>query len=159
MPLLTDLVRKPPAQTIKVLALRGLVRLVPQMEAADAKKLDLLKEALALTERNEEKKLILGALGNIPTADCLALIATHLDNPALQEEACLAAVAVAEKLVPRHRAQVTAVMKQVAGKTANKDLAAQAAAAEGQARVSPAAGQITHFSQTNLHFVPGEGWG
>jgi hypothetical protein len=54
--------------------------------------------------------------------DALALAAPHLKNPVLKEEACSAAVVIAEKLAPNGDAQVTAVMKHVAKTTANKKL-------------------------------------
>ena len=82
------------------------MRLVPQEDAPDAKKFDHLKEAMALADRNEEKQLVLSALGNVPTADALALVASHLDNPSLKEEACLAAVTIAEKIAPGHERRV-----------------------------------------------------
>ncbi len=114
LPLVAELIKTAPTKTIKILALRGFVRLVPQQDAPDAKKLDSLKEAMALADRNEEKRLVLSALGNVPTVDALALVTSHLDNPALKEEACLAAVAIAEKIASSHAAEVTAAMKQVA---------------------------------------------
>ncbi|MGA2622118.1 MAG: HEAT repeat domain-containing protein, partial [Thermoguttaceae bacterium] len=67
LPLLSDLTKKAPSKTVQILALQGFVRLVPQQDAPDAKKLDWLKEALALADRNEEKRLVLSALGNVPT--------------------------------------------------------------------------------------------
>ena len=133
-PLVAELLKTPPSKTIKVLALRGFVRLVPQQDAPDAKKLESLKEAMALADRNEEKRLVLSALGNVPTVEALALVTSHLDNAALKEEACLAAVAIAEKIAAGHGAEVTAAMKQVAKLTANKKLAARANAIARQAK-------------------------
>lgn len=104
------------------------MRLVPQQDAPDAKKLDALKEAMALADRSEEKRLVLSALGNVPTVDALTLVTSHLDNPELKEEACLAAVAIAEKIASEHGAEATAAMRQVANATTNKKLAAQASA-------------------------------
>ena len=134
LPLVAELLKTPPSKTIKVLALRGFVRLVPQQDAPDAKKLESLKDAMAQAERNEEKRLVLSALGNVPTAEALALVASHLEDAALKEEACLAAVAIAEKIAASHGAEVTAAMKQVAKLTANKKLAAEANALVRQAK-------------------------
>ena len=120
-------------KTIKILALRGLVRLVPQDNSPDAKKFDALKRAMALADRDEERQLVLSALGNVATADSLALVASYLDNPALKEEACLAAVTIAEKIASRD-ARLAAVMKQVAKVTANKELAARANAIARRAK-------------------------
>lgn len=134
LPLVAGLIKKAPSETIKILALRGFVRLVPMEDAPAAKKLDSLKEAMGLASRTEEKRLVLSALGNVATPDALTLIASHLDNAALKEEACLAAVSVAEKIVGAHGAEAAAVMKQVAKTTANKKLAARANAVARQAK-------------------------
>jgi len=128
LPAVADLLKTAPTKTIKVLALRGFVRLVPQQETPDATKLASLKDAMALAERSEEKRLVLSALGNIATADALALVASSLDDDALKEEACLAAVAIAEKIASRHGAEVAAAMQKVAKRTANKKLAGRARA-------------------------------
>ncbi len=133
LPLLADLVKTPPSGTIKILALRGYVRLVPQQDAPDAKKLDSLKDAMRVADRNEEKRLVLSALGNVPTVEALTLVTSHLDNAVLKEEACLAAVAIAEKIASDGD-EVTAAMKQVAKATADKGVAARANALARKAK-------------------------
>ncbi|MGA2619608.1 MAG: hypothetical protein ABSF26_18515, partial [Thermoguttaceae bacterium] len=75
-----------------------------------------------------EKRLVLSALGNVPTVEALTLVASRLDDPAVKEETCLAAVAIAEKIAAGHAAEVSVAMKRVATLTANKKLAARAAA-------------------------------
>ncbi len=134
LPLVAELVKSPPSKTIKVLALRGFVRLVPQQDAPDAQKLESLKDAMAQAERNEEKRLVLSALGNVPSAGSLAVVTAHLETPVLKEEACLAAVAIAEKIVSSHGGEVAAAMTQVAKLTANEKLAARAKALARQAK-------------------------
>ena len=108
--------------------------LVPMQDAPDAKKLEALRDAMAQAERTEEKRLVLSALGNVATADSLALVVSNLETPALTEEACLAAVAIAERLAASHKAEVAAAMKQVAKLTANKKLAGRANALARQAK-------------------------
>lgn len=82
---------------VQVLALRGAVEAIGQEPNAEAR-LPLLRQALNLSQRPEEKKLVLGRLGQIPTADSLALLTPHLADPVLAEEAAVAAISVAEKL-------------------------------------------------------------
>ncbi len=89
-------------------------------------KVESLKDAMAQADRTEEKRLVLSALGDVRTVDALKLVTSHLDNADLKEEACLAAVAIAEKIAARHGAEVAAAMKQVAKLTTNKKLAARA---------------------------------
>jgi HEAT repeat protein len=134
LPLLAALVESPPTKTVKVLALRGFVRLVSLEASPAAQKLAQLDNAMAMAERNEEKWLVLSALGEIPTVDALATVASHLDNPALREEACQAAVAIAEKIATVNRAEVAAAMRQVAQRTADKKLAARAKALAQEAK-------------------------
>ena len=134
LPLVAKLVKSGPTKTIKILALRGFVRLVPQQDAPDAKKLESLQEAMALADRTEEKRLVLTALGNVPTAEALALVASHLEDPGLKEEACLAAVAIAEKIASGHGDEVTAAMRRVAKLAGSKKLAARANALARQAK-------------------------
>jgi hypothetical protein len=134
LPMVAELVKSPPSKTIKVLALRGFVRLVPQQDAPDAKKLESLQDAMAQAERNEEKRLVLSALGNVPSIGSLAVVTSHLETPDLKEEACLAAVAIAEKIASAHGAEVAAAMSQVAKLTANEKLAARAKALTRKAK-------------------------
>jgi len=134
LPSVAELLKSPPSKTFQVLALRGFVRLVPMQDAPDAQKLQSLKEAMAQAERTEEKRLVLSALGNVATAESLALVVSHLDTADLKEEACLAAVAIAERIVASHQAEVAAAMKQVAKLTANQKLAARANALARQAK-------------------------
>ncbi len=134
LPLVAELVKSPPSKTIKVLALRGFVRLVPQQDAPDAQKLASLQDAMAQAERNEEKRLVLSALGNVPSSGSLAVVTAHFEDPVLKEEACLAAVAIAEKIASSHGAEVTAAMTQVAKLTANEKLAARAKALARRAK-------------------------
>jgi HEAT repeat protein len=134
LPAVAEILKSPPSRTLKVLALRGFVRLVPQQEASDAQKLAALTEAMGLADRDEEKRLVLSALGNLATAEALAAVAAHLDNAALREEACLAAVAIAERLDAARTSEVVATMKRVAQLTGDKKLAARAKALAQKAK-------------------------
>ncbi len=134
LPAVTQLAKTSTDPRTKILALRGCFRLIPLQDAPAGKKLAALKEALALAERNEEKRLALAVLGAIPTADALALVVPHLGNPGLKEEASLAAVAIAEKIVRTHPSQVVEAMGQVSRVTANKDVAKRARGLLGRAR-------------------------
>lgn len=134
LPAVAEILKSPPSRTFKVLALRGFVRLVPQQDASEAQKLAALTEAMNMADRDEEKRLVLSALGNLATAEALAAVAAHLDNPALKEEACLAAVAIAEKLGAARHDEVVSTMKRVAGLTSDKKLAARAKALARQAK-------------------------
>lgn len=132
LPDLLAMAKMPPTPVMKVLALRGYLRLIPQNNVAPDQKLASVKEALALVERPEEKRLALTALGGIPTADSLALVLQDLANPALKGEAGLAAVAIGEQLMKTQPTVVTDAMDQVIKSTEDKKLIQRAQALRGK---------------------------
>jgi HEAT repeat protein len=126
MPDLAELAKADKNATIRVLALRGYVRLAAQQAATPDKIVESLKVAMGLAGRDDEKRLILAAAGNIPAAESLTLVLPFTDEPKLKEEACTAAVAIAEKIAKTNARQVAEAMKLVAQRTGNKQLAARA---------------------------------
>ena len=100
----------------QVLAIRGLVRLAgPQGDKpADPA---TLTEVTKLAKRPGEKRLVLGALSGLPTPASLALAVPLLDDPAVMEEAGLAAVMIAERIQEADKDKIRAAMEKV-GKTA-----------------------------------------
>jgi len=123
---LSRLARNADDPKIKVLALRGYIRLIPKQDAPAAKKLADLKDAMTLAERAEEKRLVLAALGGLGTPDALALVMPHLAAPDLKEEACLAAVAVAQRIVASDPAKVAEAMEKVVAATTNEQVSMRA---------------------------------
>jgi HEAT repeat protein len=134
LPDVTELSKTATDAKVKILALRGLIRLTAAQDVAPEKKLAGLKDAMAKVERNEEKKLGLAALGAIPMAEALALVTPHLSNPAVKDEAGLAAVAIGEKLVASNAAAVAAAMDEVVKATQNKAILKRANALQQQAK-------------------------
>jgi len=96
-----------------VLAIRGIVRLASPGKDRPAD-FATLSEAMKLAMRKEEKVLVLGTLGKVPTLESLALVASGLDQPAIAENAGFAAVLIAEKISGGNKNQVRAVMQKVA---------------------------------------------
>lgn len=76
-----------------VLAVRGLLRLARADENNSC--LNLVAELWETARRVEEKKQVLGVLGTISDPRALNLALQAIDDPALTEEACAAAVAIA----------------------------------------------------------------
>lgn len=116
----------------KILALRAQLRLIPLQEATTAEKLAALKEAMALIERTEEKRLALAALAEIPSAGSLALVVPFLGAGGLKEEAGIAAVAISEKIVGKYPSEVAGALKQVS--TNNKKLAGRVRQLQAQTK-------------------------
>jgi len=121
-PFLLDVAKSSDNKKYKILALRGFIRLIGLGEQPADKRLAMCKEAMGLADRDEEKKLVLGALGGVPAAEALAMVVPHLDAGAMKDEASAAAVSIAEKIAGSHPAPVAEAMKTVLKATTNQDL-------------------------------------
>jgi len=96
----------------RVLAIRGLVRLASPQEEKPAD-LQILAEAMSVAKRPEEKRLVLGVLGGIATAESLTLVTPVMGQPALADEAGLAAVMIVEKMSNGDQGEIRAAMEKV----------------------------------------------
>jgi HEAT repeat protein len=119
LPDIKELAKSTTDPKTKILALRGCLRLIPQQNVAADKKLAELKDVMAQIQRPEEKRLGLAALGAIPSAESLAMAVASFSDAAVKEEACLSAVAIAEKIVTNQGAAVAAAMDQVLKSSGN----------------------------------------
>ncbi len=108
-----------------VLAIRGMARLAGPGKDRPAD-LATLSEAMTLASRKQEKVLVLGTLGTVPTLESLALAATVLDQPEIAEDACFAAVLIAEKISGTDKARVRAVMQKVVQNARSEETRARA---------------------------------
>ena len=129
----------------KTLCLRAYLGLAANTEVPADQRLSMCREAAGLTQKPEEKKLLLAALGGLNSPEALTLITPHLDDPATKAEASSAAVTVAEKLVRRRDAgkqapRLVEAMEKVVQAAANADLTKRAQAVMQQAQ-SKAAGK------------------
>lgn len=106
----------------KILALRGYLRLVGHRDLTAAQKLAMCQEAMPLAERPEEKRLVLGALGGVQHPDALAMVVPGLDDPALKNEAAVAALAIGERIAGSHPTQVGPAVKKVLAVVENPEL-------------------------------------
>jgi len=136
LPALFELARTTKSTRSKVLALRGCCRLIPLASASDGEKLTQVKEVLALAERVDEKRLALSALSEVHVGDALAVAMEHVGQGGLREEACLAAVSIAEKLRAKHREDVAKAMAVVLKQSDNKRLKRRARVAMDKAQGS-----------------------
>ncbi|MCL4218529.1 MAG: HEAT repeat domain-containing protein [Candidatus Hydrogenedentes bacterium] len=106
------------------LALRGYVRLARE-ESDGAKKLDMLKTAMGLTNSPQEEFVVLAALGTLPTQGAIEMLTPRLDEPAVQTEAAAALLAVASELSKGDdaaKAQAKAALTSVAEKATNESM-------------------------------------
>jgi HEAT repeat protein len=84
------------SEVYRVLALRGIVRIVGRDKTIPPEKaVAILSGALATAKKPGEKSLVIGALGDVRSLDALALVAGQLDNADVRELAAAAAVKIA----------------------------------------------------------------
>ena len=134
IPDLEKLAQSAPDPKFKILALRGYIRLLPLQNIPAAAKVAALQQAFTAAGRDEERRLVLASLGTVIAPEALTAAAAYLDNAQLKEEACLAAVAIAEDLVQTQPEPVADVLKKVIKAGRNADLLKRARKVMAQAR-------------------------
>jgi HEAT repeat protein len=112
-PYLLTIAKQSASPRHNAVAVQGLLRLAAPSGDRPAD-LGLLTEAIAVAKRPEEKRLAVGILGGIPKARALALVRPLVDNPAVAEEALLAAVLIVEKAMDVDQDQRRGVLHKAA---------------------------------------------
>ncbi|MEI7947134.1 MAG: family 16 glycoside hydrolase [bacterium] len=125
-PDLLVLARNSSNATYRVLALRGYLRVSGDKNVTDGQRLAMCKDVVTLAQRDDEKKALLSVLASAGDAESLLLAAAYLDQAAIKEEACLAAVAIAERLLKDKPEAVRPVMEKVLKASQDKKLTARA---------------------------------
>ncbi|RME91019.1 MAG: hypothetical protein D6766_12450 [Verrucomicrobia bacterium] len=132
-PALLELARLADDATRRTLALRAAIGLAGRIDDPAAR-LDLLQETLFLAERPEEQKLALAELARVPKEDALITALSLLDEPALVDEAALAAVSIAEELVKQEPELGAEVAEAVLARCRQPAILRRAWALRGSAR-------------------------
>jgi HEAT repeat protein len=98
---LLGLARTSSKASYQVLALRGYLQYVQgNKQLKDGDKVSKVTDVLALLQRPEEKRLAIAAIGGIPNARVLELLATFAAEPAIAEDASSAIVKLAGGKLP-----------------------------------------------------------
>jgi len=113
-------------QTHQVLALRGYVRLAGLPDVQPADKLKMYQEAMAAAKRPDEKRAVLGGLGDMKTPDALKMVEPCLSEEGLKEEASAAAVKIAKAIGAARKQDTIAVMEKVLETTKNANVRKEA---------------------------------
>ncbi len=136
LPDLLALARSARNPTDKTLGLRGYLGWAAKVKGGlpPGERLSMCRTAAGLAQKPAEKKLLLSVLGSIRSPDAVAMVVPYLADAATRNEACAAAVSVAERLLKvGGRSQVAAKLveplKKVAAAATNADLARRAKAA------------------------------
>lgn len=121
-PDLLSLAKTSPMPSRKTAALRGYINLVRDESLSTAQKLTICRQAAELAQRNEDKKLLLGVLGTVPSPEALEIAMAHLDNRATSVEAGFAAAAISEKIVDQEPDKVIEALQKVLNATDNQNV-------------------------------------
>ncbi len=121
IPPLLAIARQTESVRQNIVAVQALIRVASPLKdkPADA---DLLGEAMKLARRPQEKRLALGVLQNMATPAVLSQVTAAIDDPALGDSACLAAVMAAEKLTGLDAGQRRAALEKVVAKAKDPQL-------------------------------------
>jgi hypothetical protein len=85
-----------------MVALRGFLGLASQADQqTEAQRLALCRQAADLVQKPEEKKMLLGTLGNLSSPEAVQMILPYLGDEAVKEEAATAVVGISEKLLKK----------------------------------------------------------
>jgi len=112
-PDLLQIIRTTDNAAHRVLAFRGYVRLGGEAEAAPDAKLKILIEAMGLAKNQDDKKLVLGALGEVNSVEALRLAAKQLTDADTADEAGAAIIKITESLDAKYNAEAMDTLKQV----------------------------------------------
>jgi len=95
-PRLIELVKTEDHPAHRTAALRALIRVAPLSdERTDADRLELLRKAMEVCTRDDERMLVLDRARTIRTLEALRFVLPYLDQPAYAEQACLSVVELA----------------------------------------------------------------
>jgi HEAT repeat protein len=96
-PMLLYLAQNSTQPVDKILCLRGYLGMATQPALPLPQKLTICRESAKLIERDDEKRLLLGALASAADAAGLDLAVVYLDDAAVKREAVATVMAIAEK--------------------------------------------------------------
>ena len=125
-PYLLALAKESTNPSQKTATLRGYINLVRDESLSNEKKLQMCRQASALIERNEEKQLLLGVLGTVPSTEALSMAMTYMNDPLVKNEACFAVVAICDKIILQNPDEVADAIGKVLEATNNRNVTRRA---------------------------------
>ena len=135
-PGLLAIARSAENMTHRVLALRGYLRLAAGLQDGKGR-LDMIARIGPLAQTTAEKKLLLGALGDVDDPAVLDVCQGFLGDPETRAEAALAMIKAGNAVMTSDREAVKRAMAKVAQAATDKDLLAQVKALHAEALKSP----------------------
>jgi HEAT repeat protein len=123
----------------RMLCLRSYLGFAARRDLPTETRLSMCREAAELVRRDDEKTLLLGTLGGIDSIDALTLIEPHLADSTTRQEATVAALGIADRLLShrdakQYAARLIEPLEKVAEAAPNDNLAQRARTLLAQAR-------------------------
>ncbi len=111
---LLKVVRTSRNETHRVLALRGVVRLIGlDSRRPEKETIKMYRQAMSLASNVSEKKMVLSGLANIKSYAALQMAAAYLEQKALQQEAGMAVIKIAEATYLSHPQRTRDILEKV----------------------------------------------
>jgi HEAT repeat protein len=130
-PDLLALARKTTDSAEKTLFVRGYLNLAARGEMSVPQRLQMCREVAGVIQRDDEKRLLLGTLSKIEAPEAMTVILPYLDDAGVRQEAGIAAVTIAERLLRGrgpwpHAAQLVEPLEKVVQAAPNEQVAKRA---------------------------------
>ncbi len=111
----------------RIVALRGYMRIASMDKAglSGAERVKMLRTAMGLSQRIEEKKAVISGLQSVKSLESLEMLKKYINDPALGAEAQMSAANLIWELRKRHPAEAAALAAQLAN-SKNKAVADKA---------------------------------
>jgi len=124
----------------KIRALRGYIRIARQLSASPEQSVEICRNALAIADRDDERKLAIDVLARVATSEALAVVVSYLSDARLKGRAAGAVIAIGEKLIQTSPGEVgRAVQKALPAVSNNPSLVDRAKMLLAQAERSSSA--------------------
>ncbi|UCD52211.1 MAG: HEAT repeat domain-containing protein [Phycisphaerales bacterium] len=138
-PLLLALAKEAATPSDRAMSLRAYLGMAARRDLPVAQRLAMCREAQKMVQRDGEKRLLLGTLGGINSAEALSVIAPYLNDAAIRQEAVLASLSIADRLLRardsgRQAPLLIAPLEKVVQVPSNDDLSRRAKALLQQAK-------------------------
>ncbi len=98
-PHLLTLAKEADTPADKALCLRAYLGMAARRDLSVEQRLGMCRQAVSMVQRDDEKRMLLGTLSNINATEAMTVIAPYLNDSAIRQEAVLASLKIAERLL------------------------------------------------------------
>jgi len=107
---------------VRILALRGWIGMIGKSKLKTEEKVQSFREAMELSARPEEKRMVLSEIGKVGHLDSLKIVEPYLNDEGVKREALQAYAQLGESLVDRQPAIAKEVLQKVLAATTDNSL-------------------------------------